>query len=686
MNELFEEFKHRNVFRVGFAYLTLAWLIIEITGSAVPALNLPETLNSIVFYLSLIGFPFAVLFAWAFELTPDGLKRSSEVADDMSIRSDTGRKLNYVVIGMLVFIAALTFWQGQSTPQKNAGATAAEASRNPLVDSSNEVKVQDTAGRHFSAIKQSAPEPSTDTTDSSSSEISPNTEEALKRSLTTVPAQLDNNSASHLPTSDSSVQIPATESDNLTIEDSITNLEAAVGPIVEDLRSIAILPLANLSADKNNDYFAAGIHEEILNQLAKIKDLKVISRTSVLRYQGTEQTIKNIAKELNVTTVMEGSVRFAGNKVRITCQLIRASDDSHLWSETYDFEMDDIFAIQSDVALRAAEAMQARLLPEEVARIKRVPTTSTEAYTLFLQARYRAEQENFSSSTDENHWLKTGIRDLQRAVKLDPEFADGFAELSYFQFFLEFDNVLVSKNNVLVEAAVASARSALEIDPNSSRALGVLALIASTTGDKSGFESLVQRALELPDVSSDTYTRFALAYSFMGEGYEKANELLSLAIAIDPAKPYPRGLRVGFRIALRQYDLALTEVEHYLAIGGSANTYHLYRAISLFFLKQTNAAKTELQMIDANILQQELVFYPYYGYLHCRLDETTIFNVPSLSVFSRLFLNIGCDLAKNDFDGIFTFMESLRSRSAATLDMGEAMDEFRKDPRYEKYQ
>jgi len=146
MNGLFEELKHRNVFRVGVAYLALAWLIIQITSIAVPALNLPEALNSIVFYLGLIGFPFALLFAWAFELTPDGLKRSADVADDMSIRSDTGRKLNYVVIGMLVFIAGLTLWQGQLAPQKHTGANDSEASRNPAVISSKKQVVNDSTG------------------------------------------------------------------------------------------------------------------------------------------------------------------------------------------------------------------------------------------------------------------------------------------------------------------------------------------------------------------------------------------------------------------------------------------------------------------------------------------------------------------------------------------------------------
>ena len=115
MNGLFEELKHRNVFRIGIAYLALTWLIIQITNIAVPALNLPETLNSIVFYLGLIGFPFALLLAWAFELTPDGLKRSSDVAAE-SIRTDTSRKLNFVVIGILVLLVAITLWQGQSTP------------------------------------------------------------------------------------------------------------------------------------------------------------------------------------------------------------------------------------------------------------------------------------------------------------------------------------------------------------------------------------------------------------------------------------------------------------------------------------------------------------------------------------------------------------------------------------------
>ena len=367
MNGLFEELKHRNVFRIGIAYLALTWLIIQITNIAVPALNLPETLNSIVFYLGLIGFPFALLLAWAFELTPDGLKRSSDVAAE-SIRTDTSRKLNFVVIGILVLLVAITLWQGQSTP----------------------------------AIESRGSEIAT--------------------------IQADNSSAKAVPSP-----------------------SKAINNTIRKQHSIAVLPFVNMSDDK--DYFADGLSEELLNLLAQIKELKVTGRTSSFAFKGRNEDLREIGEQLNVTTVLEGSVRRSGNRLRITAQLIKVEDGFHLWSETYDREMTDVFAIQDEIAAKIVAALHVKL--ELPIPLRGLPTTNMEAYQLFLEAKALAASDYLRSFD--------AVEILKKTVKLDPKFAEAHELLAIL-----YANVIGSGPGTANEyqpLVVKHANAVLRIDP-----------------------------------------------------------------------------------------------------------------------------------------------------------------------------------------------------------------------------
>ena len=187
-----------------------------------------------------------------------------------------------------------------------------------------------------------------------------------------------------------------------------------------DRKSVAVLPFQNLSPDPENAFFADGMTEDILTQLAKIRDLKVISRSSVMRYKGTQKPIQTIAAELGVATVLEGSVRRAGNRVRIVGQLIDARTDEHLWAETYDRELKDVFAIQSEVAQRIAAALKATLSPAEKKRIEQSPTQNLAAYDLYLKGR---ELYNRYRKADN----EAAIELFQKALELDPAFALGYA-------------------------------------------------------------------------------------------------------------------------------------------------------------------------------------------------------------------------------------------------------------------
>ncbi|MEH6559589.1 MAG: hypothetical protein V7708_17470 [Oceanicoccus sp.] len=435
MNGLFEELKHRNVFRVGIAYLALTWLIIQITNIAVPALNLPETLNSIVFYLGLIGFPFALLLAWAFELTPDGLKRSSDTADDASIRADSSRKLNYVVIGMLVSIAAIALWQGQSTPAAESGESK----------------------------------------------------------IATIAA--DNSPAK------------AAASPSKTASDTIRNQY-----------SIAVLPFVNMSDDK--DYFADGLSEELLNLLAQIRELKVTGRTSSFAFKGRNEDLREIGEQLNVTTVLEGSVRRSGNRLRITAQLIKVEDGFHLWSETYDREMTDVFAIQDEIAAKIVAALHVKL--ELPIPLRGLPTTNMEAYQLFLEAKALAAGEFYR--------MFDAVEILKSAVKLDPKFAEAHEHLANL-----YSNFIGSGQGTEKEyrpLVVKHANIALRIDPK--RAWAKLLKEKSVASNVT--EETLRRIENLITAQPQNSTaQFYRTWLFLALGYyEEAIKKTDSSIAQDP--------------------------------------------------------------------------------------------------------------------------------------------------------
>jgi TolB-like protein len=273
---LLGEIKRRKVFQVAAVYAVVAWLIIQIIDVVSEPLSLPVWLDTVVIVLLAVGFPVAVILAWAFDLTPEGV-----VKDTGTVQS-SGRRIEYALIGLLVVAVGFLFFDAY--------------------------------------VPEYTPIPAAD---------------------------------------------PA------------------------DRRSIAVLPLENLSPDPDNAYFADGIHGELLTTLANIGSLKVISRTSVMEYRDSPKNMREIGQELNVATILEGDVRRAGDTVRINVQLIDANTDEHLWAEIYEREMtvENIFAIQSDIATRIAEALETALTPEEEAQINEVPTQNLRAHDFYLLAK-----------------------------------------------------------------------------------------------------------------------------------------------------------------------------------------------------------------------------------------------------------------------------------------------------------
>src|SRR5262245_29727750 len=324
---LFAELKRRNVYKVAVAYAIVGWLSIQIATQVFPFLEIPNWVVRLVIASVAMGFPIALVIAWAFELTPQGLKRTEDVnlSGERVPKSHAG--IYIVVIGALISIALFFL------------------------------------GRYTAGSRES--------------------NESGRRSAASPPQ-----------------------------------------------KSIAVLPFENLSDDKSAAYFAEGIQDQILTKLASIADLKVISRTSTARYKSKPEDLKTVSQQLGAANVLEGTVQKAAGKVRVNVQLIDARADSHLWAKTYDRDLADVFAIQSEVAQEIADSLKAKLSPAEANTMLSAPTKDMQAYDLFLKGEFeqRVAHSNFRSES-----FDQAARWYKEAIARDPKFALAIAQLAICQ-------------------------------------------------------------------------------------------------------------------------------------------------------------------------------------------------------------------------------------------------------------
>jgi TolB-like protein/Tfp pilus assembly protein PilF len=352
----FAELKRRNVYKVAIAYAVVAWLLMQIASQIFPFFDIPSWGVRLVVLFLIIGFPIALILAWAFELTPEGIKRTEDVDLSKSIRRKTGRKLDFLIIAVLLLVIAALLFQ------------RFHAKVSPAVSSSPE-------------------------------------------------------------------------------------------------KSIAVLPFENLSEDKANAYFAEGIQEEILTRLAKIADLKVISRTSTQRYQSKPGNLSEIAKQLGVANILEGSVQKAGDTIRVSVNLIQAGSDSHLWADTYDRKLTDILGVESEIAKAIAEQLQAKLTGHEEQALAVKPTNNPEAYDAYL----RGLAFDVRGSPSSGDALRKAIDFYERAVELDENFALVWARLSRADaslYFYRSDTTAARR-----DAAKKSLETAQKLQPSSPETL-----------------------------------------------------------------------------------------------------------------------------------------------------------------------------------------------------------------------
>ncbi|MEY2438627.1 MAG: eukaryotic-like serine/threonine-protein kinase [Verrucomicrobiota bacterium] len=333
----FSELKRRNVYKVAVAYAIVSWLLIQAASIFFPAFDAPPWVMKIFIIVIIFGFPVALILAWAFELTLEGIKRADEVDPNESITPRTGRKLIGITIVVAVIAAGLfafQFLRGKPAATPGPGATVATTAHSGITPEPNDSQ----------------------------------------------------------PTA--------------------------------SLKSIAVLPFENLSSDKENAYFADGIQDEVLTRLSKIAALKVISRTSTQKYKSAPDNLREVGKQLGVANLLEGSVQKIGNAVHVNVQLIRVSNDEHLWAESYNRKLDDVFAVEGEVATAIAEQLNAKLTGSEKESLAIKPTSNPLAYDAYLRGlAFQGRIDGFQTN------ITKSIEAFEEATRLDPQFALAWAQL-----------------------------------------------------------------------------------------------------------------------------------------------------------------------------------------------------------------------------------------------------------------
>jgi TolB-like protein len=418
------ELKRRNVFRVGVAYGIVAWLLVEVASVVLPTFGAPEWVMKVVTFLVLLGFPPALVLAWAFELTPEGIKLETAVDSTESVTRKARSKLDFAIVGLLAL--AVTYF----------AIDKFELERDP---------------EHAEVATE---------------------------------------------------QVVAAEPE-------------------EREKSIAVLPFVNMSPDPDNEFFSDGISEELLNTLARIPDLKVAARTSSFQFKGQNRDIAEIGRLLKVSNILEGSVRKAGSRVRVTAQLIKVDDGFHLWSDTFDRELTDIFAIQDEIAAAIANAMKTTLNLSMAGAENLTGTNSIQAYELYLQGMQNWHQRELST-------LREAEDLFLRAIEIDPDFAKAHAGLA-------LTYAVISSYSGEPEAMYrpkvnAAAGRALAIDPRSAEALAAMGSLEPDT-DKS--VALFEQAIAINPSFATAYQWFGATSAAAGE-LEKSERQYQRAFELDP--------------------------------------------------------------------------------------------------------------------------------------------------------
>lgn len=480
MKRFIQELQRRNVIKSALAYLVVAWLLTQVLAILIPTFDLSEDLLRIAIIILVIVFPFWLVFAWVYEITPDGLKKTNNVPPEYSIARQTSNQLNYVIIAGLIIAIGLLIRSNLQSP---------------------EVIIQ-------------------------------------KQKFATIPK--------------------------------------------DTTKSIAVLAFADMSPERDQEYFSDGISEEILNLLAKIPDLKVISRTSSFSYKDKGMDIKQIGEELGVGYILEGSIRKYGSTFRITTQLIDAMTGVGIWSATFDRDMEDILKVQGEIAMKVTEQLKVALFDTELV----AKTIDMNAYKLYIQAGQMTVENSAESNTN-------AIKLLKQSIAIDSTYAPAWADLSYLYYQAGYtlltmpDELAMQQGRLAAKKAIAldsesvlgyislaflenaawnfeEANSLLEnalvLEPNNPRAISAKADFAVYCGKPELAIDMSLKLIELDPLNNNHYLMLSQNY-WMNGNYKKAEESLREYLLYHPNSGWGNGMMGTVQLSLGNPENSLEYIE-----------------------------------------------------------------------------------------------------------------------------
>jgi TolB-like protein/Tfp pilus assembly protein PilF len=579
----FAELKRRNVYKAAVAYAVVGWLLVQVTTQVFPIFEIPNWASRLIVLAIIIGFPIALVIAWAFELTPQGLKRTEDVdallATNVGVAAQTRAKshtwIYVVIVGALLSVGVFLL------------------------------------GRYGFREKNSS------------------------------------------------------------------SIEALA-------KSIAVLPFESLSEDKSNAYFAEGVQDEILTRLAKVADLKVIARTSTQKFKSAPENLTDIAKQLGVLNILEGSVQKAGDQVRVNVQLINALTNTHLWAEIYDRKLTDIFAVESDIAKTIADTLQAKLSGSERALMAKTPTVNKEAYELYLKGRFFWNKRNADD-------LRRSIEYFNQAIAKDPNYALAYSGLADSYLLLSVYGAASPRDSI--PQAKAAAKKALALDDTLPEAHASWARILS--GYDFAFEQAIaefERAIELnPNYATARHWLSNTPLAALGD-FDRAIVEGKRSVELDPLSMINNADLGNTYFYWRRYDEAVSALKKAIEIEPHSHLAHYYLGEVLQHKGQAAEAIAEYKKaVELDDDPQALAClgqaYARFGNRNdaekilARLTEEAKTRYVSAYNMALMFLGLGeKEEALNALERAYT---EGAGNDICSIRVDPMLDELRSEPRFE---
>lgn len=575
-SSFFQELRRRNVIRVAIAYMLVAWVLLQIADVLFPALTLPEWTIRLVAGLLILGFPLALFFAWAFELTPDGLKRDKDVNRTDATVNASARRLEIATIVVAVVAVGLFafdrfIWQAGSQPE--------------------------------------SPQPT-------------------------------------------------------------------ASAVLADSKSIAVLPFVNMSSDEEQEYFSDGLTEELLNVLARGKEMRVIGRTSSFQFKGKNEDLREIGRKLNVSHILEGSVRRAGDEVRITAQLIDSVDGTHLWSQTFDRTLDDIFAVQDEIASAVANALQVELLGDTQTPVSRRNVEAYDLYLKGLRARHLHDPEN----------MQKALEHFEQSLELDPELAVSWQQLADAYSAMTVAGMLPTSEGIRL--AKDAVNRALELDPTLASAHVVLGAIRTNFDrDWKGAEAAYARALEIDPNNANALNGASILAAALGN-HASAVDYNARSIEVDPLNIRALHNKAFIHYVGRDFESAETALLDAIEFAGG-NYIYAHTVLSLILVAQERSeealAASEKELGEPWRLAAQSIVYHALG----REEESEVALQQLIDKYSdRIAMPIGgCYAFRGDADRAMEWLNRAYAQNDPQLSVTRVHpvhDKLQGEPRFQE--